>query len=145
MREEEGHAIFRKEPGGPMKLINEFFQQRPKRTLLDQIDDYFRERLTIPSFKIHTDETDQYFIVTAELPGIPKEDIRVKLLDDELIIAVKKNAAASEYEATKKIRGAKQTIEIPSYVLAKKMKANYKDGILRVRFPKKRGKSIEID
>lgn len=138
MKGEKSSSFFRKEPGGPMKLINEFFKTRPQRTLLDSIDDYFRERFTVPSFPIDTYETDHTFIVTAELPGIPKEDIQLKVLNSQLLISIKKGT-------NHKISGTKRTVTIPSYVLTKNLKASYKDGILKVRFPKKQGKSIEIE
>jgi len=144
MKEEKSSSFFQKQPGGPMKLINEFFKTRPQRTLLDSIDDYFRERLTVPSFHINTNETDHFYTVTAELPGIPKEDIQLKVLNNELIVSIKKSKSLAN-NTQRKLRGAKQAIPLPSYVLTNNMKASYKDGILNVRFRKRQGKSIEIE
>lgn len=144
MPEEREGSFFKKEPGGPMKLMNEFFTKRPQRTLLTEIDNYFREKLIDPSFPIETHETSTHFLVTAELPGIPKEDINVRVLGNELIISVKKGKK-EENQSQRKIRGAKRTIELPKYVVNQKMKATYKDGVLKIRLPKRRGKSIEIE
>ncbi|WP_243290967.1 Hsp20/alpha crystallin family protein [Bacillus sp. FJAT-47783] len=135
---------FRKEPVGPMKLVNDFFTKHPQRTLLTEIDHFFRDKLVEPFFPVQTYETSTHFLVTAELPGIPKEDINVKVIGNELMISVKKGKK-EEYLTKRKIRGAKRTIELPTHVVNQNMKATYKDGVLKIRLRKKRGKSIEIE
>jgi HSP20 family protein len=72
----------------PLKMINDFFQQRPKRTLFDSIDNAFK-KTPIAGFSSEIVETDKHFKILAELPGVPKEDINVEIQGDELYIQVK--------------------------------------------------------
>jgi len=140
----ESKGFFRKEPGGPMKLMNDFFTTRPNRTILDSIDDYFREKLSVPSFPIEIKETTTQFIVIAELPGISKEHINAKILDDELIISVKKGTT-QENASIRHLSGAERRVALPKHISIKNKKATYKNGLLTVRFPKKQGNEIEIE
>ncbi len=75
--------------------------------------------------------------VIAELPGVTKEDISVKVNDRDLIIKVNK----AERKYFKKLR-------LPAPVDPKSAKAHYNNGILEVRFKKLNKKDengIKID
>lgn len=121
------------------KLINEFFQSRPKRTLLDSMDDAFRKSNPVAGFSIDVKETADHFIVIAELPGVPKEDIQVELRGDDVVIRVKEQGYQS-----RRIGGVKN-VSLPRYVLRKNMKAMYKHGLLEIQLDKKKPKKIEIE
>ncbi|MCV9886285.1 Hsp20/alpha crystallin family protein [Metabacillus halosaccharovorans] len=124
----------------PMKLINEFFQSRPKRTLLDSIDDAFRKNSTFTaSFLVDVKETSEHFKILAELPGVPKEDINVEIQGDDVIIHVKE-----QQHQNRRIGGVK-SVSLPHYVLRKNMKAMYKHGLLEIQLDKKKPKKIEIE
>ncbi|MBU7594682.1 Hsp20/alpha crystallin family protein [Metabacillus halosaccharovorans] len=122
----------------PMKLINDFFQNRPKRTLLDSIDDAFRKSHPVAGFSVDVKETADHFIMIAELPGVPKEDIQVELRGDDVVIRVKEQGYQS-----RRIGGVKN-VSLPHYVLRKNMKAMYKHGLLEIQLDKKKPKKIEI-
>lgn len=76
--------------------------------------------------------------VIAELPGVEKKDIDVKVVDDKLILSTSK--AARKYH---------KEVALPARVDVKKVKATYNNGILTLELPrveeKKKGKSIQID
>ncbi|MFY4773669.1 Hsp20/alpha crystallin family protein [Metabacillus sp. RGM 3146] len=130
----------------PMKLINDFFQQRPDKTLLHTMDDLFQHP-SKKSFFVETIESEKHFIVKAELPGIQKEEIHVDLLGNVLRIKVKRRKEKTDVIVgdPEKWDGVQRTVELPLEMQLKDMKAVHQDGILKVYFSKKKGRKIEID
>lgn len=122
-----------------MRMINEFFQSRPKRTVLDSIDDAFRKSTSTAGFSVDVKETSEHFKILAELPGVPKEDINVEMQGDDVVIEVKEQKNQS-----RKIGGVRH-VSLPHYVLRRNMKAVYKHGLLEVQLYKKKPKKIEIE
>ena len=122
----------------PMKMMNDFFQKRPKRTLLDTIDGAFRKP-GYASFGVEVVETDHQFKVLAELPGVAKENIDVEIRGDELVIKVKERA-----DQTRKIGGVRK-VHLPDYVIKRNMKAVYRHGLLEITLDKKKPTKIEIE
>lgn len=121
---------------GPMKLINEFFERHPKQSIFDSMDDFFRKTFIMPAFRIYTEEKGDTFIIYAELPGVEKEAIRLKLSGDDLIISVKQKENAPDRS---------RTVRLPSYVIKRNMKASFQNGLLTVRLPKQKEEWIEIE
>jgi HSP20 family protein len=122
----------------PMKMMNDFFQNRPKRTLLDSIDNVFRKTHDA-NFSIEVVETDHHFKIIAELPGVPKEYINVEIRGEDVFIEVKE-----QKNLTRKLGGIR-TITLPNYVIKRTMKAVYRDGMLEIRLDKKKPTRIEIE
>ncbi len=90
---------------------------------------------------IDIQETDKEIIVTAEIPGVEKENIKVNVYDNTLEIS----ASISKEEKEKRegfIRKERRlgkfyrTITLPCEVLTEKAKATYKNGVLEIRLPK---------
>jgi HSP20 family protein len=110
------------------------------------------QSLTAGSAAIDLYQDKDNLIVTAELPGLKKEDIDVSLHDGALSISSERKSA----EKTEKT-GATPTgrfvgrfhrsIRLPAEVAADKVKAHYQDGILTISLPKAeaaRPKQIEV-
>jgi len=121
-------------------------------------------RLQLLETSINVLETDQGFAIEAEMPGLRKEDISVKVLDgDQLVIRGEKrferttgnlndntnvkesgeakegeNADATErYLTFERTYGTfERTFTLPENVDTSKIKASYTDGVLRVDVPK---------
>jgi len=97
------------------------------------------------------EEKDSY-LVNAELPGLAKEDVNVSLQDNYLTIKGEKKYEAAKKEAHyyRKERAYgmfSRTIELPTAVDAKKIDAQFKNGVLSVRLPKTedaKPKQIEV-
>ncbi|WP_010529228.1 Hsp20/alpha crystallin family protein [Lentibacillus jeotgali] len=73
-------------PRNPFNMIDDFFDEA--------FSDFpsLRRNLTTDPFKVDVRETDNEYLVEAELPGVKKEDINVNLSDDgRLSIAVNRN------------------------------------------------------
>ena len=86
-------------------------------------------------------ETEKEFILRAEIPGVPRENLDVHLEGDILTLTGHRekkttekdeNMLWEEREAGKFIR----TLRLPKAVEANKVEAVYADGILTVRVPK---------
>jgi HSP20 family protein len=86
-------------------------------------------------------ETDDEVMVTAELPGLDKEDFAVEISGDRLVIRSEKKAMMEkkerEYYYAERSYGAfARTVALPCEVDADKAAAKYKNGVLRLTLPK---------
>ena len=80
-------------------------------------------------------------VIHAELPGIKKEDIDVRVENNVLTLRGKKErmeeVKEEGYFRTERAYGAfSRSFSLPSTVEASKIAADYKDGILTLRLPK---------
>ena len=75
--------------------------------------------------------------VCAEIPGVNKEDIKLRLTDDNKLIISVDNPQRKYYKE----------VELPAKVNPDKAKATYKNGVLEVVLEKveKKGKSITVE
>lgn len=105
-------------------------------------------------------ETDKELVLTAELPGMMKEDIEINFEDDLLTIQGEKKEEKEEkmpeknggprYHMWERTYGAfRRTFTLPKTIDATKIVAEMKDGVLKVRMPKTevekvRGHKIDI-
>ncbi len=101
---------------------------------IEEIGDY-REPL------VDVMEGDKTISVTAELPGVSKEDIDLSLEDDNQTLIIKVDTPERKYY---------KEVQLPAKVKPNKVKATYKNGILDVVFERekpaeKRGKKIKIE
>lgn len=79
--------------------------------------------------------------VRAELPGMKKEEIDVKLHDGTLSISGErkredKHEGSEVYRAERFVGRFQRVVTLPSPVAVDKVKAQYKDGILTITLPK---------
>jgi HSP20 family protein len=86
-------------------------------------------------------ETDDEVIVTAEMPGVDKGDINLKVGDDRLEITAEKKHESEEkkrdvYLAERSYSKFYKALSLPTKVLVDKAKATYKNGVLEIRLPK---------
>jgi len=86
-------------------------------------------------------ERDDRFVVRAELPGMKEEDIDVSVVGDTLTIRGEKKASTEvkgeNYYCCERSYGSFfRSIALPSTIDAKKIDANYEDGVLEVSLPK---------
>jgi HSP20 family protein len=87
-------------------------------------------------------EAGDEFIVKAELPEVRQEDIEIKVEDNVLIIKGERkfqrdNLRDSFHRVERKYGFFKRSFLLPSSVDQESIKANLKDGVLRVVLPKK--------
>jgi HSP20 family protein len=113
------------------RLWDSFFGERPLARAW--------EREWAPSLDVS--ETKDNFVVKAEVPGIDAKDIDISLTGDVLTIKGEKKQEKEEkeedYHLVERSYGAfSRSIRLPAEVESTKIKASYKNGILRVTLPK---------
>lgn len=99
------------------------------------------EMISVGMPRIDMEEDEHEYRVTAELPGLEKDDFKVELLGDRLLIKGEKKTTHEEkkrnyYLSECSYGSFSRAIPLPSEVNAEKIEANYKNGILTLRLPK---------
>ncbi|MHA1237891.1 MAG: Hsp20/alpha crystallin family protein [Candidatus Odinarchaeia archaeon] len=134
-----------------------FDEIRKMREAIDRALATWGERFVIPEVEeslvpasiweppIDIKETDEEIIVKADMPGVSKENIDLKVSED--ILEVKGEAKKEEEEKRegyiRKERSYEafyKRIRLPSKVVPEKAEAEYKDGVLTVKLPKAESK-----
>jgi HSP20 family protein len=87
------------------------------------------------------EEADNHFLISLEMAGVPKDQIKVEFHDGQIVISGERR-----YEAKKKENGQsyserrygrfQRAFTLPAGVDADKVEANYQDGVLRLYIPK---------
>ena len=121
-------------------------------TPFDIFEDFSRNLFNdFKSNLIKTDihETDNEYLVEAELPGIPKENIQVTYEDGVLTISGQQQIdIVDEDKKGKLIRSERSSTSLRRQYLLEnvkedEIKASYSDGILKVTVPKDSNKEIK--
>jgi HSP20 family protein len=92
-----------------------------------------------PALDVHDDKDN--FIVTCELPGMKKEEIDIALHDGVLTISGERKQEhevkdGGTFRSERYFGKFQRSVTLPASVDGGKVKASYKDGILRVELPK---------
>lgn len=142
-----------REPFGDfIRSMNTFFHEKPVKGLLESIDEFFKNPFPNLSFPVDVVETNKEFIITAELPGIKRDQIQIDTIGNQLTISINNTEEISEeddinhvYRRSHSIQRSSRTINLPVPIIEKQVKATYKDGLLQIRIPRRSGKSISIE
>lgn len=91
-----------------------------------------------PPVDLH--ETPSDYIVTAELPGLNREDIQIHMQDGRLTLSgvrQEQGEACEQYHRVERGHGAfSRTFQLPLPVDAERITADLRDGVLTVTCPK---------
>lgn len=98
-------------------------------------------------------ETEQDIVVKAELPEVHQKDIEVRLENNTLTLKgerkFERETQQENYHRVERSYGSfSRSFTLPSTVDQEKIKAEYKDGILKIMLPKKeevKPKQIKVD
>ena len=97
----------------------------------------------MPRMKVDVAESNGAYLVTAELPGVKKDDIQVTIDGSSVTLAaeVKREKEASQDERvlhTERLFGkVSRSFTLPQEVDEAKAEAKFRDGVLELRLPKK--------
>lgn len=95
-------------------------------------------RGTFPLVNVFRQDHD--FVVTAELPGVDKDDLEIQIQQKQLRLAGKKSLAAEESASVhrrERLGGSfDRTITFPVAIDAENAKAEYRDGLLKLQIPR---------
>ena len=121
----------------------------------DLVDDLFKGFLVrplafengrgeaLPRMKVDVVEKNGAYLVTAELPGVRKEDINVAIDANEVTLSaeVKREKEVSQDERvlhTERVYGkVSRSFTLPQEIDDAKAEAKFKDGVLELTLPKK--------
>ena len=99
---------------------------------------------------VDIEETDDAWIVEAELPGVSRDDLNVEVRDDELAIfgeIKERERKGILRRRTRPVGRFEFRVTLPGPVSADDLSANLSDGVLTVRVPKPepaRAQRIEV-
>jgi HSP20 family protein len=88
---------------------------------------------------VDIEETDDAFIVEAELPGVKRKDLNIEIMGNELTISgeIKERERTGVLRRrTRRVGSFFYRVVLPESVDAEKMDADLEDGVLTVRIPK---------
>ena len=113
------------------RLYEEFFK--------DRMED--AESLSKVPTRVNIEETKDAYIVTAELPGLKKSDVKITFQDNQLTISGEKKEDADVKNRTfhryeRQFGSFSRTFSIPNLIQADKISASMEDGVLKVTLPK---------
>lgn len=135
----------------------------PMRGMSELFEDFFggfsgfRDLMSMRTLepRVNINEDDREYVITAALPGIKKEDVRVHLQDGVLAISGTHREEREEKGKNflKRELGYgsfQRSFILPAGVHPENVKAEHKDGILTIRLPKEersqsRGIEIKLD
>jgi HSP20 family protein len=125
--------------------------------LQDEMDRYWRDPFRLASLafpfgrltrsaadftpRIDAYEQDHTIVVTAELPGLKKDDVQVELDDDGLVIRGQSQAERevkedAYYRAERSFGSFYRRLPLPFEVQPEQIQASMTDGVLEVRIPR---------
>ncbi len=114
------------------------------------LGDFPRSSLGAWSPLVDIEETDDAWLVEAELPGVKLEDISVEVSDSELVISGELKERERKGILRRRTRRTGQfdyRVTLPGEADAERIEASLKEGVLTVRVPKPeraRRRRIEI-
>lgn len=90
---------------------------------------------------VDMEENKDSIVITAELPGIKKDDIKITIVDNKIMISgevlEEKDVQEKNYFLKERVRGKfSRGFTLPTPVDSAKVEATYKEGILSLTLPK---------
>jgi HSP20 family protein len=88
---------------------------------------------------VDLEETDDSYVIEAELPGVKREDVHIELIGNELEITGECKKPERKGTMRKQARRSGRfdyRVSLPDLVEAEKVGAKLADGVLTVRVPK---------
>jgi HSP20 family protein len=88
---------------------------------------------------VDIEETDEAYIVEAEVPGVRKRDLDIEIIGSELTLSGEIKARNREgvvWRRTRKAGSFFYRVILPEQIDADNMKADIRNGVLTVRLPK---------
>ena len=121
-------------------LFPSFFSEFFDRDVFDMANTGFNDS-TMPAVNIK--ETKDDYMVEVAAPGMKKDDFKIELDNNILVISSEKERRNEEKEEGQFTRrefsyqSFKRSFTLPKTIEDKKIKASYKDGVLMIALPKK--------
>ncbi len=116
--------------------MNRLFEDATQRRSQPGTDDEFDRADWTPAADIY--ETDSGYMIAMDVPGIDREALEIDIDDSRLIVKGTRAIVDSKQHRYERPRGKfVRTFSVPGSVDQAKIGAEYKDGVLQIRLPKR--------
>jgi HSP20 family protein len=148
--------MFRSDPFAfsPFTLMRRFLENMEHGFGGDWESGFGREQLGMWSPAIEVSERGDRLVVRADLPGLAKDDVKVEVLDNHLVIQGERRQEHEEQEggyrrSERRYGSFYRSIPLPQGAQTEQARAEFKDGVLEVSVPapaaQQRGRTIPIE
>jgi len=125
-------------PGREMEqMFENFFMDWPNPARLLRREE--EEQFYFPYFDLREEEDD--YVLTADLPGVKKEDLDITATEDRIILKGEHKEETEEsdkgyFHKERYFGSFQRSIALPGGIRSEEVKASLKDGVLTLRLPK---------
>jgi len=130
-------TLVRWTPRTTLSFRNEFDR------LFDSFFNTDDEETSLAAFSPAVDikEKEKEYLISVELPGIKKEDIKMNVRDNQLTVSgekvQEKKSDSDHYHRTERVYGSFQrSFRLPETADQENISAEFKDGVLNITIPK---------
>lgn len=121
----------------PFRSVEDFFREFPASAALRNFEDQ-------RAIRVDVSETEQAYLVKADMPGLKKDDIKVSVEGKFVSISAthqeEKEQSAGGTVYSERYSGSQyRSFSLPQEVDDTKTEARYQDGVLQLTLPKKQG------
>jgi HSP20 family protein len=126
--------------------MNRLFEDATQRRGNTGPEDEFERADWTPAADIY--ETESGYLIAMDLPGIDREALEIDVDEGRLVVKGTRTISESKQHRTERPRGKfLRTFSVPGSVDQAKIGAEYKEGVLHIRLPKRseqKPKKIDI-
>ena len=126
--------------------MNRLFEDATQRRTQTGNEDEFERADWTPAADIY--ETETGFLIALDVPGIKRDALEIDMDDNRLIVKGVRVVDDTRTRRTERPRGKfLRTFAVPASVDQAKIGAEYKDGVLQIRLPKRaeqKAQKIEV-
>ncbi len=117
----------------PLRMFEDVFT--------DKVSPFFSSMMS-PTFKVDISEDDDALYIEADMPGIKREDVKLKMEDDVLCITAERSQSEEEkkkgYHRIERSWGSlSRSFTVGDNVDADRIEAKYDNGVLKIVLPKR--------
>lgn len=140
--------VFRRIPGRNILNIKNEIDRIYDEMFTNRNEESASEGSVLPA--VNMDENKNEFILSAELPGMDKKDVRISFLDGTLSLSGEKKRGEKEGDSNvlrneREFGTFSRSFTIPAQIEETKIEASFDKGVLTIRLPKtKTAKEREI-
>lgn len=100
-----------------------------------------QETTTSWSPRTDVDETEDHYMVSLELPGMKRDELKIEVVDNQVVISgerkqEEKSRQRGSLYSERRYGKFQRVFSLPAHVDTSKIEAQYQDGILNVYVPK---------
>jgi HSP20 family protein len=126
--------------------MNRLFEDATQRRSQQGGDDEFERADWTPAADIY--ETETGFLIALDLPGIKRDALEIDIDDNRLLVKGVREVDDTRTRRSERPRGKfLRAFAVPASVNQEKIGAEYKDGVLQIRLPKRaeqKAQKIEV-